>query len=71
MTRAAALVPRGLDPVLRQTYRPGEKLFLDYAGDKVPVVDPTTGETRRAEIFVAVLGFSNYAYAKGPVVPGA
>jgi len=53
-----------LDPVLRQTYRPGEKLFLDYAGDKVPVVDPATGETRRAEIFVAVLGFSNYAYAE-------
>lgn len=53
-----------LDPVLRQTYRPGERLFVDYGGDKVPVVDPTTGEVRMAEIFVAVLGFSNYAYAE-------
>ena len=53
-----------LDTVLRQTYRPGEKMFVDYAGEKVPVVDPKTGEVRMAEIFVAVLGYSNYAYAE-------
>jgi hypothetical protein len=41
---------------MRQAHRAGEKLFLDYAGDTVPViVDRLTGETRRAQIFVAVL----------------
>ena len=39
-------------------------MFLDYAGDKVRVVDRETGEIREAEIFVAVLGASSYAYAE-------
>jgi transposase len=50
---------------MRQTHRAGEKLFVDYAGDTVPTIDPTTGEERRAHIFVAVLGASNYTYAEG------
>jgi len=41
----------------------GEKLFVDYAGDTVPVVDASTGEITRAQIFVAVLGASNYTFA--------
>ena len=44
--------------------RAGEKLFVDYAGDTVPVFDATTGKERRAQIFVAVLGASNYTYAE-------
>ena len=47
---------------LRQTHTPGEKLFVDYAGPTVPIVDPMTGEIRQAAIFVAVLGASNYTY---------
>lgn len=47
---------------LRQTHRAGEKLFVDYAGQTVPVVD--SGEVRQAQIFVAVLGASNYTYAE-------
>ena len=42
-----------LDVVMRQTHRAGEKLFVDYAGQSVPVVERTTGELRKAQIFVA------------------
>lgn len=53
-----------LDLSLRQIHRAGEKLFVDYAGQTVPVIDPLTGEIRSAQIFVAVLGASNYTYAE-------
>lgn len=53
-----------VDPVLRQTYRAGEKLFVDYAGQTLPILDPGTGEVREAVLFVAVLGASNYTYAE-------
>ena len=53
-----------LKPMLRQRHRAGEKLFVDYAGQTVPVVDAQTGEVREVEIFVAVLGASNYTYAE-------
>lgn len=49
---------------MRQTHVAGEKLFVDYAGDTVPVFDGATGEERRAHVFVAVLGASNYTYAE-------
>lgn len=52
------------DLVMRQTHRAGETLFVDYAGQTVPVIDRTTGEVRQAQIFVAVLGASNYTYAE-------
>jgi transposase len=48
---------------MRQIHPGGERLFVDYAGQTVPVVDATTGEIRRAQVFVAVLGASNYTYA--------
>ena len=48
---------------MRQVHRAGEKLFIDYAGPTVGLVNPDTGELRRAHIFVAVLGASNYTYA--------
>ena len=53
-----------VDVVMRQTHRAGEKLFVDYAGDTVPVVDRGTGEIREAQVFVAVLGASNYTFAE-------
>ena len=49
---------------MRQTHPAGEKLFVDYAGQSVPIVDSATGEYRPAQIFVAVLGASNYTYAE-------
>jgi len=49
---------------LRLRHLAGDKLFIDYAGQTVPIVDRFTGEIRRAEVFVAVLGASNYTYAE-------
>ena len=53
-----------LDLVMRQNHRAGECLFIDYAGQTVPVIDPATGEIRDAQVFVATLGASNYTYAE-------
>lgn len=49
--------------VMRQSHSGGEKLFVDYAGDKVSVVDRKTGEVRDAHIFVAVMGASSLSFA--------
>ena len=53
-----------LDVVLRQDHRAGEKLFLDFAGQTIPITDPLTGEIWQVQLFVAVLGASNYTYAE-------
>ncbi len=53
-----------LDPVLRQEHRAGDKVFVDYAGQTVPVVDQATGEIREAQVFVGVLGASNFTFAE-------
>ena len=52
------------DVVLRQTHQPGDKLFVDYAGQTIGITDRLTGLLRPAQIFVAVLGASNYTYAE-------
>jgi transposase len=53
-----------LNPTMRLVHKAGEKLFVDYAGDTVPIVHPETGEISQAQIFVAVLGASSYTYAE-------
>jgi transposase len=53
-----------IDVVMRQEHRAGEKLFVDYAGQTVPIIDRQTGEIRQAQIFVAVLGTSSYTFAE-------
>ena len=53
-----------VSPTMRQTHVAGEKLFVDWASDAVPVFNPATGKERRAQIFVAALGASNYTYAE-------
>ncbi len=55
---------KSLDLCMRQEHRPGEKLFVDYCGRTVPIVDPSTGEISDAQVFVAVMGASNYTYAE-------
>jgi transposase len=55
---------RRLSPTMRQTHVAGDKLFVDWAGDTVPVIDAMTGEVHRAHLFVAVLGASSYTYAE-------
>jgi transposase len=54
----------GITATMRQTHAAGEKLFVDFAGDTVPVFDGLTGEVRAAKIFVAVMGASNYTFAQ-------
>ena len=53
-----------LPVTMRQTHLGGDKLFVDYAGDTVPVIiDRRTGETRAAHLFVAVMGGSSLSFA--------
>jgi transposase len=51
-------------PVMRQVHVAGDKLFIDYSGMKPSIVDATTGEIIEVELFVAVLGASNYTFAE-------
>ena len=53
-----------LSPSMRQRHVAGEKLFVDYSGVRMEVTDPATGTRRPVELFVAVLGASNYTYAE-------
>lgn len=53
-----------LSPTMRQVHPAGERLFVDFAGQTVEVIEPATGEVRTAQVFVAVLGASNYTYAE-------
>jgi transposase len=53
-----------VSPTMRQTHIAGEKMFVDYAGTKLQLVDGTTGEVLTAELFVAVLGASSLTYAE-------
>jgi hypothetical protein len=49
---------------MRQQHRAGEKLFVDWAGAKIPISNPESGETQLASLFVAVMGASSYTYAE-------
>jgi transposase len=53
-----------LKPSMRRVHRAGEKAFVDYSGKKPRIVDEATGEVREVELFVMVLGASNYTYAE-------
>jgi transposase len=55
---------RRLSPTMRQQHVAGQKGFVDYSGQRVPITDPLTGAVTMAEIFVAVLGASNLTYAE-------
>jgi transposase len=53
-----------LSPSMRQRHVAGEKMFVDYSGVRMEVTDPATGKRRPVELFVAVMGSSNYTYAE-------
>ena len=55
---------RRLSPVMRQHHVAGDKVFVDYSGKRIAIVDPGTGVVHDAEIFVGVLGASSYTYAE-------
>jgi hypothetical protein len=61
--RAVPGVCGKLDLVMRQDYRAGEKLFVDWAGQMLALFDRPSGEVCEAQVFVVVLGTSNYTYA--------
>ncbi|MCD9113364.1 IS21 family transposase, partial [Bradyrhizobium japonicum] len=51
-------------PSMRQIHLGGEKVFVDFAGDTIDIVDPLTGEVQPMKLFVAAMGASNYTYAE-------
>ncbi len=53
-----------LDLSMRQEHRAGEKMFVDYCGQTLPIIDPATGEIKDAQVFVSVMGASNYTFAE-------
>lgn len=55
---------KNVDPVMRFTHKAGEKMFIDFSGDKARYQDPATGKIIEAELFVAVLGASSYLFAR-------
>jgi len=55
---------KDIDLVMRQEHKLGEKVFIDWAGDTLPVIDPNTGEIHPCYLFLGVLGASNYTYAE-------
>jgi len=63
---------RGLQGLsMRQTHLAGEKVFVDYAGATLPVLDAGTGEIRDAQVFVAALGASHYTFVEATWTQGA
>ena len=59
-----AWLRKNREPSMRQTHRAGEKCFVDYAGMKVEITDPHTGKVTKAQVFVGVMGASNYIFAE-------
>lgn len=53
-----------VDCCMRQCHLAGEKLFVDYCGQTVPLTDPQTGIIMQVQVFVAVMGASSYTYAE-------
>lgn len=56
---------KSLNIVMRQAHSPGSKLFVDFAGDTIEIKDKTGGSPTHAQIFVAVLGYSNFSFVYG------
>jgi transposase len=59
-----------LSPTMRQSHVAGERMFVDYAGTTLEVIDGSTGEVRTAQLFVAALGASSYTYAEATWTQG-
>jgi len=59
-----------LTPTMRQSHVAGERMFVDYAGTTLAVIDASTGEAMTAQLFVAVLGASSYTYAEATWTQG-
>ena len=51
-------------PVMHFTHKAGDKLFIDFTGKKLPIIDKQTGEIQQLEVFICVLGVSQYTYVE-------
>lgn len=49
---------------MKQKYKPGDKVFIDYTGKKLSYIDPKTKDSVTVEVFIAVLGCSGYTYVE-------
>jgi len=58
------------DVSMRQIHLAGEKAFVDWSGDGLTITDPETGQESQVELFVGVLGASNYIYAEAAATQG-
>lgn len=57
-------------PSMRQTHVGGKKVFVDFSGDAIDIIDPDTGEVHAAKLFVATMGASSYTYAEAVASEG-
>lgn len=53
-----------INPTMHIEHKVGDKMYVDYAGATLPYVDIDTGEIKSAQVFVAILGWSQYAYVE-------
>lgn len=59
-----ALWKQQVNPLMHMDHKAGDKLYVDYAGEKLHIVDPLTGEQKPVEVFVAILGCSQLTYVE-------
>ena len=53
-----------VNPTMRMEHKVGDKMYVDYAGDKLSIIDQQTGEIQPVEVFVAILGASQLTYVE-------
>ncbi|MEQ8680792.1 MAG: IS21 family transposase [Cyclobacteriaceae bacterium] len=59
-----------VNPVMRMTHKAGDKMYVDYAGKTLELIDRQTGEVTPVQFFVAILGASQYTYAEATLTQG-
>lgn len=55
------------DTTMHMDHKAGDKMYVDYAGQKLSIIDPSTGEVRPVEVFVSILGASQYTYVEASI----
>lgn len=53
-----------VNPVMHMNHKAGDKMYVDYAGKTLSIIDQDTGEIKEVQFFVAILGASQYTYAE-------
>jgi transposase len=65
-----ALWKAQVNPVMHMEHKAGDKLYVDFAGDKLSIVDAASGEVQQVEVFVAILGASQLTYVEAVMSQG-